>query len=1003
MEPIGLTVGVVGLAGLFSSCLEVIEKVHSYRTFGSDLHVLDAQFMAEKLCFEKWGRAVGLDQMESGDYHHALDDPETATAVREHLAIIQEICRTDDAPPRPSAGSVLAQDGLFPASRTRPYHGAPSGSRRQKLAWALRGSDADRNEAETRQNLHAWLLGRYFPNERYDDSRKKKLPGTCDWVLQRPAFRRWISPDFPAETAKLLWINGPAGFGKTILCAGVTEHLSSTLATPVAHFFFSSDFESRGDPFTAIRSWISQVVSRDPGAFDLVRERCEEQEEQVATRATVVKIFQDILRGVPGCTLVVDGLDECTSMGENRMGAGSESVASFLETVKQAATGTTTRIMIVSRDESEIRHTLMDGTSGECIEYKISHEDVQADTVLYSKSIVDMKLPNKTEIIKSDISRLMSDRCEGQFLWLKLQGDDLEGWMNKKDLLDAIAESPRGLERLYERYWEKIASFRGRKRCRAISLLRWAAFALRPLTICEITEAVLIDVECNDFPIDELPDSIDEEYVNTGILGLCGSLLEVRKPPSEQSPGLRTVHLTHFSVKQYLLCNIPVQEALLLANESLRVSNEAVENTRLAKLCLRYINFRRVWQTALWKHDHFGASFRDYAAALWYHHATSGVSNDSDMIKLANELFDTTNPSWEAWRQWFDSNNEELTKEDAASETRPPGPLYYASRLGLTDTAIYLIKEPKYNADERSSLGRTALGACCENGNMAIARALLDAEVNITIADKQGWTPLNIASSNGHVEMVKLLLEKGADVAVASENGWTPLHVASFHGYVEIVKLLLENGADVAVVNQDGWTPLNSAACYGHVEIVKLLLENGADMAVANRNGWMPLSLAAENGHVEAVRLLLEQGADAESKDYSSQTPLSYAAGNGHEAVAKLLLERGAQLESKDKDYDRTPLSMAAGQGQDTVVKLLLEKGADHESKSNSGRTPLSYAAGNGHEAIVKLLLDNSTDFDSKDNRGETPLSWAVINGHETTAKLLQIALPKEPREHLSL
>ncbi|RYO99304.1 hypothetical protein DL763_001583 [Monosporascus cannonballus] len=917
MEPIGLAVGIVGLAGLFSSCLEAIEKVHSYRAFGSDSHILDAQFMAEKLCFEKWGRAVGLDQVKPGDHHHALDDPVTATAVREHLAIIQEICRTDDAPPRPSAGSVLAQDGLFPASRPRPYHGAPSGSRRQKLAWALRGK-GERIEqvnllrrlvqqlhnlvppggamatrpvhggtfapvpqqgsvagpglmpgrrafqtrrlrlpdfgnflpnSETRQNLHAWLLGRYFPNERYDDSRKKKLPGTCDWILERPAFLRWISPDFPVETAKLLWINGPAGFGKTILCARVTEQLSSTLATPVAHFFFSSDFESRGDPFMAIRSWISQVVSRDTGAFDLVRERWEAQEEQVATRATVVKLFQDILRGVPGCTLVVDGLDECTSMGENRMGAGSESVAGFLETVKQAATGTTTRIMIVSHDESEIRHTLMDGTSGQCIEYKMSREDVRADTVLYSKIIVDMKLPNKTEIIKSDISQLMSDRCEGQFLWLKLQGDDLEGWMNKKDLLDAIAESPRGLERLNA----IAASLLRQKRYRAISLLRWAAFALRPLTICEITEAVLIDVECNDFPIDELPDSIDEEYVNTGILGLCGSLLEVRKPPSEQSPGLRTVHLTHFSAKQYLLCNIPIQETLLLDNESLRASNEVIENTRLAKLCLRYINFRRVWQTTLWKHDHFGASFRDYAAASWYHHATSGLSNNSDMIKLANELFDRTNPNWEAWRHWFDSHDEELRTEDTASETKPPSPLYYASKLGLTSTAIYLIKEPKYDADERSSLGRTALGACCENGNMAIARTLLDAGVNITIADRQGWTPLNIASSNGHVKMVKLLLEKGADVAVATKDGWTPLYIASAKGYSEIVKLLLEKGpmlrlwilaegrrsmqhrvmdtskllsyfgkwANVTVTDKITFTPVGVASCSGYTEIVK--------------------------------------------------------------------------------------------------------------------------------------------------------------------------------------
>ncbi|KAM5342882.1 hypothetical protein ACJ41O_013848 [Fusarium nematophilum] len=84
------------------------------------------------------------------------------------------------------------------------------------------------------------------------------------------AAKNWLNQEFPAG-AKLLWINGPAGFGKTILCAHVVEHLSSTLETPVAYFFFSSDLESREDPFVAVRSWVSQVVSQHEGAFEHVR------------------------------------------------------------------------------------------------------------------------------------------------------------------------------------------------------------------------------------------------------------------------------------------------------------------------------------------------------------------------------------------------------------------------------------------------------------------------------------------------------------------------------------------------------------------------------------------------------------------------------------------------------------------------------------------------------------------------------------------------------------
>ncbi|KAH7124619.1 prion-inhibition and propagation-domain-containing protein [Dactylonectria macrodidyma] len=821
MEPFGLAVGIAGLAGLFSSCLEAVEKVQSYRSFGADSQVLDTQFKAEKLRFEQWGRQVGFDRgTPSADHHQALDDPDISSAVRDLLLIIDNICNANGASRRPLlAGTGLAQDELFRASQAQPSRTTPSESKRRKLAWAL-GGRGERTEqvnllgrvvqqlhnlvppdsakvtrpghgpnsagtdakmplqgtfshhawltelrqilaridgeikAETRREVHTWLLGRHSANELYDDSIQKRLDGTCDWILDQPAFLRWLSHDFPKGTAKLLWIHGPAGFGKTILCARVVEHLSSTLETPVAHLFFSSDFESRKDPFVAIRSWISQIVSRHADAFGLVRQRWEAEQDQVATRATVVKLVRELLQAVPGCTLVADGLDECTELGNS-----SVSVATFLETVQKAAADTTTRILIVSRDEPDIRHALMDNTRAGFVEYKISPEDVRADTASYSKSIVDRKLSNKSEAIKSEISGRMADRCEGQFLWLKMQENHLRRGKTKKQLEDAIAKTPVGLERLYDRNWEKIAGLEEEDKTRAISLLRWAAFALRPLTVCEITEAVLIHEDCDDFPLDELPDSVDDDYIESEVLDLCGPLLEVRSQPWEPSPAFRTVHLTHFSVKQYLLYNILAQEKLLLANGRLRASNEAIESTLLAKLCLHYINFPQVWQGTLRELvDTLGKSFRDYAAGSWYRHANLGVSNDADMIRLINVLLDRTNPTWNPWREWFDSNDEEFMKAEPAKETRPPSPLYYASKLGLTGTAIYLIKERKYDADEKSSLGRTALGASCANGNVTIVKTLLDAEANVMVANHNGWTPVLTASLNGHVEVVKLLL-----------------------------------------------------------------------------------------------------------------------------------------------------------------------------------------------------------------------------------------------------
>ena len=49
-----------------------------------------------------------------------------------------------------------------------------------------------------------------------------------------------------------------------------------------------------------------------------------------------------------------------------------------------------------------------------------------------------------------------------------------------------------------------------RERIRALDILRWATYAVRPLTVAELTDALLVSHEedVEDLELDELPDSI---------------------------------------------------------------------------------------------------------------------------------------------------------------------------------------------------------------------------------------------------------------------------------------------------------------------------------------------------------------------------------------------------------------------------------------------------------------------------------------------------------------
>ncbi|WYZ39892.1 hypothetical protein EsH8_IV_000233 [Colletotrichum jinshuiense] len=1038
MEPAGFAVGVVGLAGLFKTCLEAVNVLQSYRSARSDADVQHTLFNAVKTRFQQWGRGVGIENGRLLDDHHpGLDDEAIAASVRDLLHfIIKFICDDIHASSR---HSILGASSSDDHSQSR--YSLSSEPKRRKLAWAFWGK-GERTEkvnlfeklvqelhnlvppystqglqqmhkpdtavidnhidvlatssshglsaelwqiltriegeirAETRRDIHLWLDQR-LPNERYQDSLQRRLAGTCDWILSQPAFIQWLSLE-SATNSKLLWINGPPGFGKTILCASIVEHLSTTLQTPVAYFFFSSDLESRNDPFSAMRSWISQIISNHNDAFDYVRQRWEADSSPIATRATSITIFTQLLDIVPGSIFVIDGLDECTSSDTS-----SNSVARFLHSVVDAMSGTNTRVLLVSRNEHRIHCALADSALDTFAIHKISPRDVRLDTEAVSKEIVNRKLPNKGDDVRSTISEAMTNRCDGQFLWLKMQEESLRKGMNKKQLQQTINNSPIGLNQVYDYSWTRITRYGELERLRAFAILRWAAFALRPLTVYEITEAALLD-DLGDLQLEDLPDAVDEDYIETEIVGLCSPLLDIRNEslPTDQ----QTVHLAHFTVREYLLLNLPLPK-WLQKNERLHASYEKMQNTFLSKACLYYINSDRVWKNSIVDPSlTLGISFRNYAATSWHRHIKLGLESDKTFLRIAVGFFSKMNSAWDAWRVFMES--EFAKQEKTLAETNPPGPLYNAVRLHLTDLITILIQEGECDVNEASSWGRSALFYACWNGSVDIAAMLLRNGADATFADKDGRTPMYAASDQGHVEVVKLLLENGADITVESKNGWTPANIASQNGHIEVVKLLLENGADIAVTTNDGWTPVNIASEYGHIEVVKLLLENGADITVAEKDGWTPVNIASQNGHIEVVKLLLENGTDITVTTNNGWTPVNIASQNGYIEVVKLLLENGADITVATND-GWTPVNIASQNGHIEVVKLLLENGADITVATNDGWTPVNIASEYGHIEVVKLLLENGADITVTTNNGWTPVNIASQNGHIEVVKLL--------------
>jgi uncharacterized protein len=254
----------------------------------------------------------------------------------------------------------------------------------------------------------------------------------------------------------------------------------------------------------------------------------------------------------------------------------------------------------------------------------------------------------------------------------------------------------------------------------------------------------------------------------------------------------------------------------------------------------------------------------------------------------------------------------------------------------------------------------TALLFAAREGNLEMARILIDAGADIERAAVNGTRPLGVAIVNNHIALAMFLLEKGADPN-ATDNFYkrTPLFAAvemrnpdftqntappvpDSRDPMDLIKDLLSRGANPNAqvnstpfrgfmqgnanwVNFDGQTAFIRAALSGDVPLMRLLLEHGADPNLKTYEGSTALMAAAgvnwvvgqtytrsDEDFLEAAKLCLERGADVNAANAQGFAAIHGAANKGFDSMITFLVEHGAKLDVKDKQ-GRTPMTFAEG------------------------------------------------------------------------------------------
>ncbi len=103
------------------------------------------------------------------------------------------------------------------------------------------------------------------------------------------------------------------------------------------------------------------------------------------------------------------------------------------------------------------------------------------------------------------------------------------------------------------------------------------------------------------------------------------------------------------------------------------------------------------------------------------------------------------------------------------------------------------------------------LHKAAETGNLRTIQTLLATRIDLNTQNNKGQTPLLLSILNGHPQVALALLNANANPNIADKQGRTPLMVAATLHRTEIIRLLIDKGSDIQAKDHDGDTACDYA------------------------------------------------------------------------------------------------------------------------------------------------------------------------------------------------
>ncbi|KAJ3912724.1 ectomycorrhiza-induced ankyrin-domain/NACHT-domain-containing protein [Lentinula edodes] len=755
----------------------------------------------------------------------------------------------------------------------------------------------------------------------YVTAEDKKLQGTGKWIFDLDEYKKWKSEP------GVLWIQGPAGSGKTVLTTTIFQDIKEVHKNAVWYHYF--DTRDNTGLKTTYRGFLLSLIKQlglgnkkvNPALYALY----ESNKFTEITTEELQKLLGTMIKERNTGYIVVDAMDECKEAGKVLRWLSSHSSQLWMLV--------TSRLPAVEFENRMINIAL--GEKG---------SRMNADIELYLKSTIDT-IPRFRDTTRDYIKESLKNGAHGVFRWVECQLRAVQQCTSHTSVKKALDKLPKDLEETYEQ---------ALKRCKdqgnaeeAQHLLLWLLYAYEPLTKRQFGEILAVD--------------LGEQVVNPYMEFEQGLVIDTTLVTVGQ---YNIVQLAHASVKEYL-----ISYSLQKETQDLFQLNEKLAHDIMTQTTIIYLMQKDEIDIVL--------NWLSHASKVEEYKLKGKAQNlIHKMLENNNQYF----ARWETeYRRWGYYNPGTPLYYGALNG------LCEVVQKRISELHLVTAKE---DIDISGSEYGNALQAASSAGHGAAVKLLLETGEDVNAHKGYYRDALQAASFEGHEAVVKLLLENGADVNAQGGEYGNALQAAILMKNEAIVKLLLEKGADVNVQGGKYGNALQAAAYAGDEAIVKLLLEKGADVNVQGGEYGSALQDAAYRENEAIVKLLLEKGADVNAQGGEYGNALQAAAYKKNEAIVKLLLEKGADVNAQGGGYSNA-LQAAAHAKDEAIVNLLLENGADVNLQGGFHGSALMVAAYMGYEAIVKLLLEKGADVNAQWMNHKSALRHAVYRENEAIAKVL--------------